>query len=275
MRYSRPCPIALAACSSAISVGRTGSASRCTPRAIAPEVTTTTSTPRAVQPGDLLADARDDGQPQLADVVRDDGRAELDDGDGHRGGGTLDAAISGKMHGVDLDLLVIGSGPSGQKAAIQAAKLGKRVAVAERRDRLGGVSIHTGTIPSKTLREAVLDAARRAPARRARPDAHGGDRAAGAAAADGPGGARGRRGDRGGARAVPPQHGRLAAGRAPCFEDDHTVKIEGSDGADPRRADRDRRRARARRGRTPSPSTTARSSTPTACCSWSGGCRAR
>src|SRR6187200_2903101 len=61
------------------------------------------------------------------------------------------------MPAVDLDLLVIGSGPSGQKAAIQAAKLGKRVAVAERRDRLGGVSIHTGTIPSKTLREAVLD----------------------------------------------------------------------------------------------------------------------
>src|SRR3712207_4696598 len=66
-------------------------------------------------------------------------------------------AISGKIRRVDLDLLVIGSGPSGQKAAIQAAKLGKRVAVAERRDRLGGVSIHTGTIPSKTLREAVLD----------------------------------------------------------------------------------------------------------------------
>jgi NAD(P) transhydrogenase len=58
---------------------------------------------------------------------------------------------------VELDLLVIGSGPSGQKAAIQAAKLGKRVAVAERRDRLGGVSIHTGTIPSKTLREAVVE----------------------------------------------------------------------------------------------------------------------
>jgi NAD(P) transhydrogenase len=61
------------------------------------------------------------------------------------------------MRCVELDLLVIGSGPSGQKAAIQGAKLGKRVAVAERRDRLGGVSIHTGTIPSKTLREAVLD----------------------------------------------------------------------------------------------------------------------
>jgi NAD(P) transhydrogenase len=58
---------------------------------------------------------------------------------------------------VELDILVIGSGPSGQRAAIQAAKLGKRVAVAERRDRIGGVSIHTGTIPSKTLRQAVLE----------------------------------------------------------------------------------------------------------------------
>src|SRR3954453_8652420 len=58
---------------------------------------------------------------------------------------------------VELDLLVIGSGPGGQRAAIQAAKLGRHVAVAERRDRLGGVSIHTGTIPSKTLRQAVLE----------------------------------------------------------------------------------------------------------------------
>ncbi len=64
---------------------------------------------------------------------------------------------------MDLDLLVIGSGPSGQRAAIQAAKLGKRVAVVERRSRLGGVSIHTGTIPSKTLREAVLDELARRP----------------------------------------------------------------------------------------------------------------
>ena len=64
---------------------------------------------------------------------------------------------------MDLDLLVVGSGPSGQKAAIQAAKLGKRVAVVERRQRLGGVSIHTGTIPSKTLRVAVLDELARRP----------------------------------------------------------------------------------------------------------------
>ena len=64
---------------------------------------------------------------------------------------------------MDLDLLVIGSGPSGQRAAVQAAKLGKRVAVVERRERVGGVSIHTGTIPSKTLREAVLDDLARRP----------------------------------------------------------------------------------------------------------------
>ena len=56
----------------------------------------------------------------------------------------------------DYDLLVIGSGPGGQKAAIAAAKLGKRVCVAERRNMMGGVCVNTGTIPSKTLREAVL-----------------------------------------------------------------------------------------------------------------------
>jgi NAD(P) transhydrogenase len=56
----------------------------------------------------------------------------------------------------DFDMIVIGSGPGGQKAAIAAAKLGRTVAVIDRPDRLGGVSLHTGTIPSKTLREAVL-----------------------------------------------------------------------------------------------------------------------
>ncbi|HEV8683489.1 MAG TPA: Si-specific NAD(P)(+) transhydrogenase [Actinomycetota bacterium] len=55
----------------------------------------------------------------------------------------------------DYDLLAIGCGPAGQKAAIQAAKLGRRAAVVERRQ-LGGVCVITGTIPSKTLREAVL-----------------------------------------------------------------------------------------------------------------------
>jgi NAD(P) transhydrogenase len=56
----------------------------------------------------------------------------------------------------DFDLLVIGSGPGGQKAAIAAAKLGKRVAVVERPEMMGGVCLNTGTIPSKTLREAIL-----------------------------------------------------------------------------------------------------------------------
>lgn len=55
-----------------------------------------------------------------------------------------------------VDFLVIGSGPAGQKGAIQAAKLGKKVVLVERRAQVGGVSVHTGTIPSKTLREAVL-----------------------------------------------------------------------------------------------------------------------
>ena len=56
-----------------------------------------------------------------------------------------------------FDLVVIGSGPAGQRAAVQAAKLGKKVAIIERRHEMGGVCINTGTIPSKTMREAVLD----------------------------------------------------------------------------------------------------------------------
>jgi NAD(P) transhydrogenase len=56
----------------------------------------------------------------------------------------------------DYDLLVLGSGPSGQKAAIAATKLGRRVGIIDRRDMIGGVCINTGTVPSKTLREAVL-----------------------------------------------------------------------------------------------------------------------
>jgi NAD(P) transhydrogenase len=55
-----------------------------------------------------------------------------------------------------FDMIVLGSGPAGQRAAIQAAKSGKRVAVVEKREVLGGACINTGTIPSKTLREAVI-----------------------------------------------------------------------------------------------------------------------
>ncbi len=56
----------------------------------------------------------------------------------------------------DFDVLVIGSGPGGQKAAIAAAKLDRRVGIVERPEMIGGVCLNTGTIPSKTLREAVI-----------------------------------------------------------------------------------------------------------------------
>jgi NAD(P) transhydrogenase len=60
------------------------------------------------------------------------------------------------MPQASFDLVVIGSGPSGQKAALNSAKLGKRVALIDRKECVGGVCIHTGTIPSKAIREAVL-----------------------------------------------------------------------------------------------------------------------
>jgi NAD(P) transhydrogenase len=58
--------------------------------------------------------------------------------------------------GYDYDLIVIGSGPAGQRAAVQAAKLRKRVAIIDRREVIGGVCVNTGTIPSKSFKEAVL-----------------------------------------------------------------------------------------------------------------------
>ena len=57
----------------------------------------------------------------------------------------------------EFDLVAIGSGPAGQRAAVQAAKLGKRVAVIEKNRNIGGVCVETGTIPSKTFREAVMN----------------------------------------------------------------------------------------------------------------------
>ncbi|MGA2219688.1 MAG: FAD-dependent oxidoreductase, partial [Terracidiphilus sp.] len=60
------------------------------------------------------------------------------------------------MSAVKYDLTVIGSGPSGQRAAVAASKLKKRVAVVEARSVVGGVCVNTGTIPSKTMREAVM-----------------------------------------------------------------------------------------------------------------------
>lgn len=61
------------------------------------------------------------------------------------------------MEELSVDFVVIGSGPAGQKAAIQAAKLGKRVVIIEKDPLPGGASLHSGTIPSKSLREAILD----------------------------------------------------------------------------------------------------------------------
>ena len=56
----------------------------------------------------------------------------------------------------EYDLIVIGSGPAGEKGAAQAAYFGKRVALVERAPHLGGAGINTGTVPSKTLRETAL-----------------------------------------------------------------------------------------------------------------------
>ncbi|MBX3332403.1 MAG: Si-specific NAD(P)(+) transhydrogenase [Nitrospira sp.] len=53
------------------------------------------------------------------------------------------------------DMLVVGSGPAGQKAAVQAAKLSKRVAIIEKASQLGGTSLNTGTLPSKTLKDTI------------------------------------------------------------------------------------------------------------------------
>jgi NAD(P) transhydrogenase len=60
------------------------------------------------------------------------------------------------MEANEYDLIVIGSGPAGQKGAICAAKMRKKVAIIDRKRTIGGVCVHTGTIPSKTLREAIL-----------------------------------------------------------------------------------------------------------------------
>src|ERR1700683_5253048 len=79
---------------------------------------------------------------------------------GHSPLATATAGISGSEAGKvsvpEYDLVVIGSGPAGQKGAIAAAKARKRVAVIDRTGMLGGVSVHTGTIPSKTVREAIF-----------------------------------------------------------------------------------------------------------------------
>lgn len=68
----------------------------------------------------------------------------------------LDDIRSMKVADHEYDMIVIGSGPGGQKAAIQAAKLGKRTAIIDVNDLVGGVCLHDGTVPSKSFREAIL-----------------------------------------------------------------------------------------------------------------------
>src|SRR5258708_28590777 len=64
--------------------------------------------------------------------------------------------MSNRPPGDDYDLVVLGVGPAGEKGAVQAAYYGKRVACVERAEEPGGASVHTGTLPSKTLRETAL-----------------------------------------------------------------------------------------------------------------------
>ncbi|CAM9607954.1 unnamed protein product, partial [Scytosiphon promiscuus] len=66
---------------------------------------------------------------------------------------TLPSVASSSDH---FDLVIVGSGPAAVKCAVTSAKLGKRVAVVDKKDLVGGVCVHTGTIPSKTFRRAVL-----------------------------------------------------------------------------------------------------------------------
>src|SRR5262245_39223888 len=89
--------------------------------------------------------------PSSCGVIREPGSS-----DGGLAAPTRERYPMGSMPVPHYDLAVIGSGPAGQKGAIAAAKLRKRVAVIDRRDMVGGCSLHLGTIPSKTMREAIL-----------------------------------------------------------------------------------------------------------------------
>src|ERR1700735_4141283 len=106
--------------------------------------------PRPTSPGS----ERDDASPEVPFVIR------------YALGGFYDANITidtaARFPPVfspvnTIDFIVIGSGPAGRRAAIHAAKPGRSVLVVEKGRRVGGVSVHTGTIPSKTLRETVLN----------------------------------------------------------------------------------------------------------------------
>ena len=149
-------------------------------------------------------------------------------------------------HTYDFDLAVIGSGPGGQKAAIMAAKLGHKVCVVDSKAMVGGVCVNTGTIPSKTLREAVLVPDRDADARPLRRELPGQGRDHDLRSA-GPAAARGRPRDRGHPLPVAAQPHRADSRHGVVHRPAHAVdRHRGSAGAPhPDRAqDRDRHRYR-------------------------------
>ena len=205
-----------------------------------------------MQRGDLLADARDDRQPQLAGVVRDDGRPELDDGDGHAADSTRPADLGqdARRGTRSARHRLRALGPEGRDPGGQArqARRGRGAP----RPRSAASRSTRGRSRRRRSREAVLDQLARAPARRPRPDRAWRrpssqalqqlmDRAARVVC----------RGDRGRcASSSGATWSAWLAGQRAVFEDDHTVTIERLRGADPRRADRDRGRDAARAART-------------------------
>src|SRR4029077_1956636 len=69
---------------------------------------------------------------------------------------SLELGTLAQVSDYDFDLVVVGGGPAGEKGAVQAAYFGKKVALVERAEEPGGAAVHTGTLPSKTLRETAL-----------------------------------------------------------------------------------------------------------------------
>jgi NAD(P) transhydrogenase len=105
---------------------------------------------------DQINEERNAQHPRLVDSRNRPEPPRLVGGNRAPGAGPSTARWSLSTTRYDYDLICIGSGPAGQRAAVQAAKIGRRVAVVEKRRCVGGVCMDTGTLPSKTLREAVV-----------------------------------------------------------------------------------------------------------------------